>query len=178
MAPKRKKSVAVVNCSGTSSRLREPEAGMDCQAALEAYPQGIMACEWGCLGLGSCVAACRLGAVYIGESGAAQIDREKCVGCGLCVKACPKGLVRLVEPSYTVNVRCASKDVGPDTRKVCETGCIACGICERNCPAAAIFIVDNHAVIDESRCIVCGMCAVKCPRGTIVDADGVFTVAR
>lgn len=148
---------------------------MDCQAAVDAGAQGFLACQYGCLGLGSCVAVCSPGALSINEKGAARVDREKCVSCGLCVKACPRGLIRLSPVDYVVQPLCSSRGDGPTTRKVCATGCIACRICEKNCPADAISVVDNCAVIDESRCIVCGMCAVKCPRGTIVDFDGIFT---
>lgn len=177
MAQGKKKRVAVVSCRGGSTRQQQPPPGMDCRGAVDAGEQGFLACQWGCLGLGSCVAACKVGAVSVGESGAAEIDRGKCVGCGLCVKACPRQLIRLAEREFTINTRCSSRDDGAATRKVCETGCIACRVCEKNCPAGAISMVDNHAVIDEGLCIVCGMCATKCPRHTITDADGIFTDA-
>lgn len=177
MARKKPKRIAVVACSGGCDTLEHPPKGMNCAQALEAYAQGVIACAYGCLGQGSCAAACKFDAIHMGPYGAAEIDRDKCVGCGQCVKACPRGIVAMVAPEYTVNARCASRDPGPATRKVCATGCIACGICQKNCPAGAIAVVDNHAVIDESLCIVCGMCAVKCPRNTIRDANGIFAPA-
>lgn len=178
MAQKRKKQVAVVQCSGgcrTERKISREEASGDCRQLMETYPDGILMCSWGCLGGGSCVEACRLQAVSINSAGTAEIDREKCVGCGLCVKACPKGLIRLTAPEYTIYPACVNEDPGPQTKKICSAGCIACGICVKNCPAGAIHIEENHAVIDEEKCIACGMCAVKCPRGCIRDADGIFT---
>lgn len=179
MAQKRKKKTAVVQCLGSCHAKtivsRETLTG-DCRQVMEAQPDGILECGWGCLGMGSCVAVCRFGAVGINSNGVAQVDECKCVGCGLCVKACPKNLIRLTTPEYSIYPACVNQDPGGQTRKACEVGCIACGICVRNCPADAITIQDSHAVIDESKCIVCGMCAVKCPRGIIVDADGIFTV--
>ena len=151
MAQRRKKRVAVVQCS--------KEAG---------------SCQWGCIGCGACVSACRLKAVSINEYQTAKIDREKCVGCGLCAKACPQNLIRVTTEEFTIYPGCMNQALGAQTRKDCDKGCIACGICVRNCPAGAIRIEENHAVIDEDRCIACGMCAVKCPKGVIHDRDGIF----
>ncbi|MDL2294044.1 4Fe-4S binding protein [Ruminococcaceae bacterium OttesenSCG-928-D13] len=180
MAQKRTKRMAVVNCAGGSTRAENPGAGSPqngCRGALEAGEK-IIECGYGCLGLGDCVAACKLGAITVGPTGAAVVDREKCVGCGLCVGVCPRGLIRLSEPEFNIFTRCQSAADGPTTRKVCATGCIACGICEKNCPAGAITVTGNRAVIDEAKCIACGMCAVKCPRGTIGDDWKIFTIDR
>ena len=178
---RREKRVAVVLCTGggrTARREGVETARMDCRQALRAYPQGIMACAQGCLGLGSCAAACRLGAIAVGEQGAAEVLPEKCVGCGVCVKACPQNLIALVSADTTITARCSNRDGGAEARKACPVSCIACRICEKNCPAGAIAVVDNRAVIDGERCISCGMCAVRCPRGVIVDRDGIFSVLR
>lgn len=179
MAQKRKKKVAVVQCLGgcraEASAVRESLTG-DCRQIMEEYPEGILLCKWGCLGMGSCVAACKLQAIGINSYGAAEVDRSKCVGCGLCVKACPKGLIRLTQADHNIYPACVNQDPGAGTRKSCAAGCIACGICVKNCPVGAVRIQENHAVIDEETCIACGMCAVKCPRGIILDADGIFTV--
>ncbi|MBM6927153.1 4Fe-4S binding protein [Pseudoflavonifractor phocaeensis] len=179
MAPTRIKRIAVVYCTGgnrAKRRVQDDLTQMDCAQAVQAYPDGLLDCAQGCLGLGSCVAACRLKAIAIGPHGAALVDRDKCVGCGLCVKACPKSLIRLVDADTTITPRCSNQDAGPAARNACSVSCITCRICEKNCPADAITMEDNHAVIDPAKCISCGMCAVKCPRGVIVDADGVFTV--
>lgn len=180
MAPTRIKRTAVVCCAGGNRAKRRVEqpSQMDCAQAAQAYPEGLLECAQGCLGLGSCVAVCRLKAIHIGAHGAAVVDRDKCVGCGLCVKACPQSLIRLVDADTVITPRCSNRDAGPAARNACAVSCIACRICEKNCPADAISMEDNHAVIDPAKCISCGMCAVKCPRGVIVDADGIFTVAE
>lgn len=180
MAQIRKKKTAVVQCAGgcrtaetSPGEARERAAG-NCRDILEEN-RSAEVCRWGCLGGGSCVAACRLHAVGINARGVAQIDQEKCVGCGMCAKACPQGIIRITEPEYNIYPACVSEDAGAQTRKICDTGCIACGICVKNCPMNAVSIVDNHAVIDREKCIACGMCAVKCPRGVIRDYNGIFT---
>ncbi len=179
MGRNRKKKVAVVQCTGSCRRVGNiPDPGQyeDCRQAVLAHPEGLMPCRWGCIGLGSCVQACRLDAIYISELGAAETDWDRCVGCGLCVKACPQGLIRITAPEFPIYPACINEDAGAQARKYCDSGCIACGICVKNCPVGAIQIENGHAVIDEEKCIACGMCAVKCPRGVIRDHDGIFTV--
>lgn len=177
MAQKAGKFAAAVGCSGGELArrkiAREALTG-DCRQALAEHPEGILECKWGCLGLGSCAAACKLGAIKVGERGVAEVDREKCIGCGLCVKACPQGIIRLVPREQNIVVGCSSRDSGAETRKVCDAGCIACGICVKNCPMGAIRLEDNHPVIDDSLCVSCGMCASKCPRGVIKDVYGIL----
>ena len=166
MAPTQNNRIAMVYCAGGSRAKRRGEADLsylDCSMAKQAFADGVLECAQGCLGLGSCVEACRLDAIHIGPLGSAQTDWEKCMGCGLCVKACPQDLIELVEPEYNIYTACANEEPGPQTRKECQAGCIACGICVKNCPVNAVSIENSHAVIDEEKCIACGMCAVKSP---------------
>ena len=177
MAQKAGKYAAAVGCSGGElARRKIPREALtgDCRQALAEHPEGILECRWGCLGLGSCAAVCKLGAIKVGARGVAEVDRDKCVGCGLCVKACPQGIIRLVPREQNIVVGCSSRDSGPETRQACDAGCIACGICVKNCPMGAIRLEDNHPVIDESLCVSCGMCASKCPRGVIKDVYGIL----
>lgn len=177
MAQKAGKYAAAVGCSGGElARRKIPREALtgDCRQALAEHPEGILECRWGCLGLGSCAAVCKLGAIKVGARGVAEVDRDKCVGCGLCVKACPQGIIRLVPREQNIVVGCSSRDSGPETRKACDAGCIACGICVKNCPMGAIRLEDNHPIIDESLCVSCGMCASKCPRGVIKDVYGIL----
>lgn len=177
MAQKAGKYAAAVGCSGGElARRKIPREVLtgDCRQALAEHPEGILECRWGCLGLGSCAAVCKLGAIKVGARGVAEVDRDKCVGCGLCVKACPQGIIRLVPREQNIVVGCSSRDSGPETRKACDARCIACGICVKNCPMGAIRLEDNHPVIDESLCVSCGMCASKCPRGVIKDVYGIL----
>ena len=169
---------AVVHCAGGSPLLDGIDRATlpaSCAEIKEAHPDGIHACSYGCLGGGSCVAACRKGALSL-VHGTAKVDREKCVGCGLCVRACPQHLITLVPTWEVFEVRCSNAAAAPVARKACKTSCIGCGICERSCPAAAMHVMDGHAQIDSEACIACGMCAAKCPRGIIHDVDGIITV--
>jgi Pyruvate/2-oxoacid:ferredoxin oxidoreductase delta subunit len=42
-------------------------------------------------------------------------------------------------------------------------------MCAKNCPEKAIAMVDNLAVIDNSKCTRCGICVEKCPSKCIID---------
>ena len=169
---------AYVRCRGGSPVLEgidRESLPRDCAAILEIHPEGISKCRYGCLGGGSCVAACRLGAISIGDFGPPAVDGEKCVGCGLCVKTCPQGLIEIVTEDRNIQPKCSSRETGKTAREACANSCIACGICEKVCPAGAIRIEDGKPVIDPEECICCGMCTVKCPRGVIRDSFGIMT---
>lgn len=165
---------AIVFCRG-GSRAERHIAAQQLPADCRQAPEGALACARGCLGLGSCVAACPSGAISIGRHGAAVVDPGGCTGCGLCVEVCPKELIHLVPRDSTITPRCSNQDPPPAAKAACQVSCISCRICQRNCPTGAISVVDHRAVIAAALCIACGMCAVKCPRGVIVDADGIFT---
>ena len=123
-------------------------------------------CDYGCLGLGSCVKVCPENAIRVVD-GVALVDRQKCVGCGLCAKACPKGLIELVPESKRVSVQCSNKDKGPTVKKVCSAGCIGCMLCTRQCESGAITVTDNLAHVDYEKCTQCGKCVEKCPAKVI-----------
>lgn len=125
-------------------------------------------CNYGCLGLGSCVRTCPFKAISIGENGLPTFDYNKCVGCGLCVAQCPQKVLQLMPENKTLQLKCNNRDKGRTAMDVCKVSCISCGLCVRTCPKQAITLTnDNNGsipVIDYEKCIGCGLCATKCPR--------------
>lgn len=157
--------VAKVRCIGGKKEAKERftyVGSKDCFAAHQ-LAGGPKACEYGCLGLGSCVEACPFSAITINENGLAVVDEEKCTGCGQCVTACPRDLLALLPAGDPVTVYCRNRDKGAVVRKICRVGCIGCGICVKECPTGAITMENNLAVIDPEKCDQCGRCVAKCP---------------
>ncbi|MBE6599456.1 MAG: 4Fe-4S dicluster domain-containing protein, partial [Ruminococcaceae bacterium] len=159
---------AQVMCSGTHeySKKKYVYNGVsDCVAASK-LGGGDRICPNGCVGLGTCVAACPFGAISV-INGVAVVDYRECQGCGVCVKACPKNIIRLIPFDSRHWVGCRSVDDGKTTRKYCDVGCISCKLCEKNCPEGAITVDTNRAVIDYAKCTGCDHCVDKCPRHII-----------
>ncbi len=167
-AEKTERQVALVRCSGHHVVKKGQYAGIsDCVAASKVAGGNSM-CAYGCLGYGTCVAACKFGALSIVD-GIARVDLEKCTGCFACRDACPRGVIVAVPYSENIIVGCASREKGAKLRKYCDIGCLGCHLCERTCQHDAIHVVDNLASIDPSKCVGCGECVDKCPRHLIVD---------
>ena len=159
---------AHVMCSGnchTAVYKYRYEGATDCIAA-ERLGGGDKLCANGCIGLGTCVAACKFDAISIVD-GVAVIDPHKCTGCGACASVCPKHIISVIPVSSKYAVVCRSVENGATTRRQCAVGCISCRICEKNCPVGAVTVNDFVATIDQSKCTGCGICASKCPRKII-----------
>ena len=162
------KQVAVVMCQGSndvSKSLLEYQGPKSCKAAKQLFG-GLKTCQFGCLGLGDCEAACNYNSIKV-VNGVARVDRDACVACGACAKACPQSLIRISPASNMVICHCYSNDKGAVTRKACEVGCIGCKKCESVCKFDAVHVTDNLAFIDPEKCRNCGMCAKVCPTGAI-----------
>lgn len=161
---------AMVYCRGTHGVADEKYRyyGIEDCLAASRLAGGAKECPYSCLGLGSCMRACKFGAITI-KDGIALIDPDKCTACGMCIKTCPKKVIGFVPYDSKYVVACHSKDKGNVVSKVCRAGCIGCRICEKACPVDAIHVQDNLAQIDYKKCIGCGECALKCPRGIIVE---------
>ncbi len=177
---KKIKYVARVRCNGginNSKELFKYQGVMDCRSAA-LIADGFKQCDYGCLGLGSCVNACPFFAITLNENKIPEVNENKCTGCGKCVEACPKNIIELQPYNKHVYVKCVSHYKGKVVASVCKVGCIACKRCEKVCPVGAIKVIDNVAVIDYEKCIDCGKCADVCPRNIIIDLKKDFRYKR
>ena len=167
-APTGERQVAFVRCNGgTNAKKRYEYIGIqDCISATKVAGSPLE-CNFGCLGFGSCVAACQFGAMSIGPNGCAVVDPDKCTNCGACMKACPRKLIVSVPVSKKVHVLCANQDKGKAAMNVCSNSCIGCGLCEKECKKDAIHVVNGVAVIDYDKCVGCKLCTKVCPRDAI-----------
>ena len=175
------RKVALVRCSGekhfdkdgnltTGARVKaEYEGFHDCLSASKVGGNGPLSCKFGCLGYGSCVKACKYGAMSV-VNGVAKVDEDLCVGCMACANACPRNLIVAVEPDRNVVIACASLAKGAVTTRGCTVGCIGCSLCKKICPKDAITIERNLARIDYTKCDNCGLCATVCPKHLIKDS--------
>jgi formate dehydrogenase beta subunit len=92
----------------------------DCRAAA-FLSGGMKVCQIGCLGLGSCVAACRFDALSMGPDQLPKVDQSRCTGCGACEKVCPKDIISLSSVTRRIMKEYTTAD--------CTTPC------QRSCPA-------------------------------------------
>jgi len=125
--------VAVVRCRGDHDQAVERavyHGVSDCKAAT-LIDNGAKGCEYGCLGLGTCVSACVFDALIMGEKGLPFVIEENCTGCGACVTACPRGIMELVPADQEVYLACVSRDFGKAVKSVCKVGCIGCSMCSK-----------------------------------------------
>jgi len=164
------RKTAFVKCAGTCDKAKqdyEYHGIHDCVMVNMMQNGGPKACIYGCLGEGTCVAACPFDAIHIVD-GVAVVDKEACKACGKCVKACPKHLIELVPYEQKHLVQCSSNDKGKDVMKACKVGCIGCMMCTKVCPTGAITVTNNVAHIDPAKCTNCGLCKEKCPKKIIL----------
>lgn len=164
------KMVAFVKCSGDcdkSKTMFDYTGVEDCSAMPFVPAGGPNACDYGCLGYGSCVKACPFNAIHV-ENGLAKVDVTACKACGKCVAACPKKLIELVPYDSAHLIKCNSNAKGKDVMQACAVGCISCHLCEKNCPEGAIIFTENVPSIDQDKCTNCGTCVTKCPRKIIL----------
>lgn len=163
------KKVAKVICNGTTHKCKEKyeyQGINDCVAA-SLLSGGSKTCDFGCIGLGTCVKACQFDAIEIIDGRVARIIPEKCTACNKCIEACPKDVIDMVPYEQEVVIACNNKETGKVVRPKCSVACIACRICVKNCPFDAIDFKDNLAFINYEKCTNCFVCVEKCPTKAI-----------
>ncbi|ACB84670.1 RnfABCDGE type electron transport complex subunit B [Natranaerobius thermophilus] len=165
------KYIAEVACLGSREYCKEKfeyDGVRDCRAAM-MYRNGPKACEFGCIGLATCVETCPFEAIEMRDDGLPRINHDICRGCATCVNTCPKSVIRLIPGDrYKHFIYCNSQETGEIVKENCQYGCLGCGICREQCPVGAINLDNDLAVIDQNKCVNCGLCKDKCPTACIV----------
>ncbi|MDD3164566.1 MAG: 4Fe-4S binding protein [Oscillospiraceae bacterium] len=158
---------AFVKCAGCAAGHGQFSEMESCEAAVKSgFEAG--ACTYGCVGVGSCVAACTFGAMKLVE-GKIVIDDAKCNGCGACEGVCPQNLIHMVPDDASNFIPCSNHDKEEVVLPMCGYGCIGCGDCADACPRGAITVTDDCASIDYEKCVGCDACTVVCQKKIIVD---------
>ena len=157
------RKVAVVMCGGDSEKAPRKHlynGVADCAAAT-AVAGGDKACNYGCLGYGSCARVCPVSAIEI-RDGLAVVHPDLCISCGACVKLCPRNLIKMVPADQTIHVFCSSKDKGPVVKKACTVGCIGCRVCVKL--GGEAFAMDGFlALRDYEKLVENDQVIEKCP---------------
>jgi Predicted NADH:ubiquinone oxidoreductase, subunit RnfB len=128
--PRERAMRAIVRCGGRKGAAAEdfPYDGRpSCRSAVAQYG-GPKSCKDGCLGFGSCVSACPLGAIRV-VAGLAMVNPERCTGCGQCLASCPTGVIDLVPRGQSWYVACSSRREPQARSAGCSAACSACGEC-------------------------------------------------
>ena len=164
--------VAVVRCQGDNELAAEKyvyQGVEDCHAA-QLIAGGPKECQYGCLGLGSCVKACPFDAMVMSDKGLPVVLEDKCTACGICVTTCPRGIMELIPRSQTVFLGCISQDKAKAVKSVCKVGCFACKICTtpKVTPSGVIEMDGNLPVIKDPTHEELYAAAEKCPANSYV----------
>jgi Na+-translocating ferredoxin:NAD+ oxidoreductase subunit B len=165
------RKVAYLHCAGSRDHAKDKykyNGIKDCQMAV-LFGGGPKACEYGCMGFGSCVSACKFDALSMGANGLPVVDRNKCTGCGACVRICPKHLFELHPDTTMIYLACSSHEKGKTVKDACSVGCIGCGICAKVTPDNAIQMKDNLPVVDYNTSRNLVLAHYKCPTRSYVD---------
>ncbi len=93
----------------------------DCRAAM-LLGGGTKVCTSGCLGLGTCAAACPFDALSIGPDNLPVVDDSKCTGCGTCERVCPKHIITLSSNCRKIQKEYTTYDCTTPCQRACPAG--------------------------------------------------------
>jgi len=164
------KKTAKILCQGDALRCKNKfdYQGIENCVSASLVENGFKACEFACLGLGTCVSSCPTGAISMDEClKIAIIDESKCVSCGKCVETCPKDIIQIQAAELPVQLLCRAAREGITVRNTCQTGCIGCATCAEQCRFGAITMQNHLPQFDYSKCTGCLVCAEVCPTSVI-----------
>lgn len=166
------KMVAVIRCQGDNEKApsRFNYQGItDCTSA-QMIMGGAKGCEYGCLGLGTCVESCPFDAMYMAENGLPVVIEDKCTACGVCVAACPRNIIELISVSQKIFIGCVSQDKAKAVKSVCKVGCIGCSLCSKPkvTPSGCIEMDGNLPKIINPKAEDLAAAVEKCPTNSFV----------
>ena len=93
----------------------------DCRA-VALLSGGMKVCNIGCLGLGTCAAACPFDAIVMGPKGLPVVDEVKCTGCGTCERVCPKHIITLSSMTRRILKEYTTEDCTTPCQRACPAG--------------------------------------------------------
>ena len=164
------KRIARLKCAGGKINARSlcNYQGMgSCRAAV-VVDGGVLACNWGCLGLGDCEEVCTFDAIYMNEQALPVVDPELCSACNDCVEVCPLDLFVLMPESHHLVVQCSSPLEGDNAVARCTVACDACGRCALDAPPETVEMVNGLPVVHYDRDLHPTPEATwRCPTGAI-----------
>jgi Na+-translocating ferredoxin:NAD+ oxidoreductase RNF subunit RnfB len=183
----KERKVAQVHCRGgikTAEYLFDYRGLDDCTALYLLFG-GDKACKASCLGQGSCLKICPVGAISYDGEGLVWVDKDLCVSCGKCIDICPTGVLRYIPRTADYLVACNSTDKAADVQKYCSVGCTGCRACEKRSPEGGFGVVNNLAHINYKRrgeryyahlacppkCIIANLRDTRSPAAPASDSD-------
>lgn len=161
--------VAAVACQGYGDHcgVKNYQGISDCLAA-QLVNNGNKACQYACLGLGTCERACPFDAIHIDPvKKIAVVDQEKCQGCKMCVAACPQHVLSMQPENRVVQIGCHHPGKGNALKEKCDKACVGCEACVKACHFGAVEMVNGVPKIDYEKCVGCMACADACPTGAM-----------
>jgi NADPH-dependent glutamate synthase beta subunit-like oxidoreductase len=134
-------ALAIAGILGVSVEAREPDIALpgctygvadaevkykydglnDCRA-VAMLSGGMKVCNIGCLGLGTCAAACPFDAITMGPKGLPVVDEVKCTGCGTCERICPKHIITLSSVTRRIIREYTTDDCTTPCQRACPAG--------------------------------------------------------